>query len=314
MKKIIPPIPAETLKKELTEDKFMRDTNFGGNKIYSVDYKNSPEIMQEIGRLRELTFRNASGGTGKEVDIDEFDTAQVPYKQLIVWDPEKEAILGGYRYVFCEDTKDENGEYHLATTELFHFSDTFKKEYSPHVLELGRSFVHPDYQSGKARRKGMFALDNLWDGLGALVTENKNIKYLYGKVTMYQSYDQLARDYILYFMDKHFGDKEQLIYPKEPLSYHHDKTLIGSVFTADNYKEDYKSLSANVRSRGVNIPPLINSYMNLSPTMKSFGTALNKEFGNVEETGIMVTIGDIYEEKKERHIKSYLEFKKRLGL
>lgn len=309
MKEIIAPIPIDILKKELTDDKLLRETNFGANKIYTFDYRDAPNVMQEVGRLREETFRMAGGGTGKEADIDEFDTAPVPYKQLIVWDPEKEAILGGYRYVFCEDTKDDKGEYHLATTELFNFSEKFKSEYTPYILELGRSFVHHDYQSGKAGRKGMFALDNLWDGLGALVTEAEGIKYLYGKVTMYQSYNQLARDYILYFMDKHFGDKQSLLSPKIPLKYHHTEEEVGKIFTGANYKEDYKLLSQNVRALGVNIPPLINSYMNLSPTMKSFGTALNEGFGNVEETGIMVTLGDIYEEKKERHIKSYLEYK-----
>lgn len=311
MSGIIPAVPVDALKSELNRDTLLRTTNFGSNEIYSVNHHNAPNVMQEIGRLRELTFRLAGGGTGKPADIDEFDTNPIPYEQLVVWDPEANAILGGYRYIFCRNApKKADGFYDLATGELFDFSRTFNDEYCPSVLELGRSFVHPDYQSGNMGRKGMFALDNLWDGLGVLVTENSFCKYFYGKVTMYQDYDQLSRDLILYFMDKHFGDKEGLITPKIPLGYHHPIAELEGIFTKDTYKENYKILSQIVRSRGTTIPPLINSYMNLSPNMRSFGTALNTTFGDVEETGILVSIPDIYPEKKERHITSYLDYLK----
>jgi len=309
MKNIIPQISKDKIKAELNEETFLRDTNFGSNKIYVLNHKNAPNTMLEIGRLREVTFRAAGGGTGKEVDIDEFDTAETPYQQLIVWDPEVEEILGGYRFIKCIDTKDDKGEYHLATTELFNFSQKFKDEYLPYILELGRSFVQPEYQSIKAGRKGMFALDNLWDGLGAIVINAPFLKYFYGKVTMYTHYNQLGRDYILYFLDKYFGDREGLITPKSPLPYYHPIEEIAKIFEGNNYKEDYKILSKEVRGMNVTIPPLINSYMNLSPNMKSFGTSINKSFGDVEETGILVTIKDIYLEKQVRHIDSYLKEK-----
>lgn len=307
MKEVISPISKELIKAELTQERFLRDTNFGSNKIYVLTHDNAPNTMLEIGRLRELTFRAAGGGTGKEVDIDEFDTAEVPYQQLIVWDPEAEEILGGYRYIFCRDTRDENGEYHLATTELFDFSDAFKNDYLPYILELGRSFVQPEYQSSKAGRKGLYALDNLWDGLVAIVVNNPFLKYFYGKVTMYTSYNQFGRDCILYLLDNYFGDREGLITPKIPLTYHHSVEEIAKNFVGNNYKEDYKTLSKIVRQMDVSIPPLINSYINLSRSMKSFGTAMNFGFGDVEETGILVKIDDIYPEKKQRHIESYLK-------
>lgn len=306
MEKIISPIDKSKIISELTDEVFVRNTNFGSNKIYAVTHKNAPYTVQEIGRLREVTFREAGGGTGKSVDLDEFDLSDNPYIQIIVWDPEAEEILGGYRYTKCKDTRNENGEYNLATTELFDFSESFKNDYLPYIIELGRSFVQPAYQSRQRARKGMFALDNLWDGLGAIVKMNQpEIKYLYGKVTMYLNYNKFARDLILYFMDKHFGDRNGLITPKKPLQYHNDINEIAKIFTANTYKENYKILSKKVRELGENIPPLINSYMNLSPTMKSFGTALNVGFGNVEETGILITIDDVYPEKKERHINSY---------
>ena len=309
MKEIISPISRDKIKAELTPEVFLRETNFSSNKIYVVNHLNAPNVMLEIGRLREITFRAAGGGTGKDVDIDEFDTGAVPYKQLIVWDPDAEEILGGYRYIECIESRDEKGEYHLATTELFDFSEKFKNQYLPSILELGRSFVQPDYQSSKSGRKGLYALDNLWDGLGAIAIKSPFLKYFYGKVTMYTSYNQFGRDCILYLLDLYFGDREGLITPKIPVLLYNDKAEIAKYFIGTDFKEDYKRLSKIIRQMGANIPPLINSYINLSPTTKTFGTAINEGFGGVEETGILVTIADIFPEKKSRHIESFISNK-----
>ncbi len=305
MKQIIEPVPNELLEKELNEETFARKTNNADNEIYIVNHNNAPNVMMEIGRLRELTFRYAGGGTGKEADIDMYDTADEPYQQLVVWDPDRKEILGGYRYIMGNNApKDQNGNLLIATRGLFEFSQKFKDDYFPKTIELGRSFVQPDYQSSKMGRKSLFALDNLWDGLGYLIVKNPDMKYFFGKVTMYTTFNKKARDLILYFMKKHFPDTENLVYPREPLPYHNPEEYMQSVLTEEEYKTDYKLLSKEVRNLGENIPPLINSYMNLSPTMKSFGTAMNYKFGEVEETGILVSIDDIYPQKKERHINS----------
>ena len=295
---------------ELTVDKLLRKTNKGGNEIYVITYHDSPALMHEIGRLREITFRDAGGGTGKETDIDSYDTAEVPYKQLIVWDPDAKEILGGYRYILCgEAPRDENGEVLLATSRLFEFSPKFIDEYLPHSLELGRSFVQPAYQSSKAGAKALFALDNLWDGLGALTVDHPEIKYFFGKITMYSRFHTEARNLIQYFFKKYFRDKENLVYPKNPIEFDIDYDAMDKLFVGENYKEDYKILIQNVRLFGENIPPLINAYMNLSPSMKTFGTINNEKFGNVLETGIIVTINDIYEIKVDRHIETYIKDK-----
>lgn len=310
MKPIIPPVDRELIEKELTKDKFLRKTNYGNNLLYIVNYKNSPNIMLEIGRLRELTFRAAGGGTGKEVDIDSYDTAEIPYEQLIVWDPQKKEILGGYRFIVCSNLKpDDEGNYNLATSRLFKFSKKFKEEYLPYTIELGRSFVQPAYQSTKRNSKGIYALDNLWDGLAAIWVNNPHVKYFFGKVTMYNSYNREARDLLLYFMNKYFGDTENLVTPYEPLGYEHDIEYLKGILSGETYQENYKILNQFVRARGETIPPLINAYMSLSPTMKVFGTAINYHFGNVEETAVLITIKDMYPEKIERHIKSYLHSK-----
>lgn len=305
MKPIIKAIPTKDLLAELTEDKFIRMTNKADNELYIITALDSPNLMQEIGRLRELTFRAAGGGTGKSVDIDDFDTMENPYRQLIVWDPDREEILGGYRFHLCDNENTDCKSANLATEKLFHFSDKFRVEYIPDLIELGRSFVQPAYQTTGPHGKGLYALDNLWDGLGTLVIDYPSKQFFFGKVTMYPNYNQRARNLILYFLEKHFPDNEQLVYPKLPLETNMDRVEMKTIFSGRNYLEDYKILSQNVRAFGENIPPLINAYMNLSPSLKTFGTVINPSFGDVEETAILITINDLYKQKVERHIASY---------
>lgn len=305
---IIPAVSKELLKSELTPEKLLRKTNKGNNEIYIITAHNSPNLMLEIGRLREIAFREAGGGTGKEADIDEFDTCENCYKQLIVWNPEAEEIIGGYRYLLGSDWQlDEKGQPILATSHMFHFSDKFLKEYMPYTVELGRSFVSLPYQSSRMGAKSLFALDNLWDGLGALPVVKPEVKYYFGKMTMYPSYIRKGRDMILYFLKKHFADKENLILPMHPLQIETDVKELEALFSEENFKEDYKILNREIRKLGYNIPPLVNAYMGLSPTMRLFGTGINDGFGDVEETGILIAVDEILEDKYVRHIDSFIK-------
>lgn len=307
MEDIIAPIDKEVLKSELTEDKRLRFTNKSNNEIYIVTWKNAPNVLKEIGRLREIAFRAAGGGTGKSMDLDEYDLMENPYQQLIVWDPEAEEILGGYRYLLGDEVEfDAEGKPLLATAHMFNFSEKFLKDYLPTTIELGRSFVTLEYQSTRAGSKGLFALDNLWDGLGALTVVMPQVKYFFGKMTMYPSYNRFGRDMILYFLKKHFNDKDKLITPMQPLLIETDEKVLEKLFCYDTFKKDYKVLNTEVRKLGYNIPPLVNAYMSLSPTMRMFGTAINDGFGDVEETGILIAVDEILEEKRVRHIESYL--------
>ena len=305
---IIQPVDRELLRAELTPEKQLRMTNKSNNEIYIVTAHNAPNTMKEIGRLREIAFREAGGGTGKSMDIDEFDTCDNCYKQLIVWNPEDEEIIGGYRYLCGTDWElDKDGQPILATSHMFHFSDRFIKEYMPYTIELGRSFVSLEYQNVQRNTKSIFALDNLWDGLGALTVIMPNVKYFFGKMTMYPSYIRRGRDMILYFLKKHFDDKENLITPMKPLKIEADPQELARLFCEDDFKADYRILNNVIRNMGYNIPPLVNAYMNLSPTMKLFGTAINYGFGDVEETGILIAVDEIFEEKRVRHIDSYVK-------
>lgn len=306
MNKIIDPVPVADIMSELTLERFFRKTNNGGNELYIVNAHNSPAIMREIGRLREISFRDSGGGTGLDCDIDVFDTRDENFfEQLIVWNPIDKAIVGGYRFLLCDQLPvDDNGQVDTPTSELFLYSEKFVKEYLPSTLELGRSFVQPDYQPSKSLSKGLYSLDNLWDGLGSLRDLYPTAEYYFGKVTMYSQLDRTARDMILYFIQKHFPDKENLVAPKPELNLpiKTDPAELEAIFTGENYQENYKILVKHVRERGAAVPPLVNAYMSLSPTLRSFGTALNPGFGSVEETGMLLTMSDMFEEKAQRHM------------
>lgn len=305
---IIAPIPKEVLLSELTPERQLRMTNKSHNEIYIITAHNAPNVMREIGRLREIAFREAGGGTGKECDIDEFDICDNCYKQLIVWNPDEQEIIGGYRYILGSDWEfDDKGQPILATSHMFHFSDKFIKEYVPYTIELGRSFVSLPYQSSRMGAKSLFALDNLWDGLGALTVIMPNVKYFFGKMTMYPSYIRKGRDMILFFLKKYFDDKDRLIIPMKPLKIETDEAKLKALFSGKNFNEDYRILNREIRALGYNIPPLVNAYMSLSPTMKLFGTAINYGFGDVEETGILIAIDEIWDQKRVRHIDSFIK-------
>lgn len=311
MKAIIDPVPVELIKAELTKSKKLEDTNKGHNELYIVTWHDSPNVVTEIGRLRELTFREAGGSTGNSIDLDEYDKMEKPYKQLIVWDPDNEAIVGGYRFFYGSDaTFDEKGQPVMASAHQFRFSQKFIDEYLPHVLELGRNFVAPAYQSSKDGAKSIFAMDNLWDGLVAIIMKNPNLLYYFGKITVYPSYDHITRNLIYHFLWKHFGDKDELVRPwdDQTLLPDSDPDLMNLVLNQDDLAEDYKLLKMAARMRGVNIPPNVTAYISITSQMLMFGTAVNRLMHNIEDTGVLIPFDAIYHEKKRRHIGAYIRF------
>ncbi|MBO5541001.1 MAG: GNAT family N-acetyltransferase [Muribaculaceae bacterium] len=303
---IIPPVDISLIEAELTPERHLRATNRAGNDIYVIDAHSAPHTMREIGRLREISFRAGGGGTGKACDIDEFDLMDPPCRQLLVWNPEKHEIIGAYRYILGSDIRlESDGSPRIATAHMFRFSPEFLRQMLPHTIELGRSWVRPEYQSTRAGVRAIYALDNLWDGLGALTVLHPEVRYLFGKMTMYPSYDRACRNLLLHFLNLYFPDPDGIIRPIEPLADTHSVEAEQGFFVGDDFKEDYRRLNTFVRSRGINIPPLINAYMGLSPSMRILGTAINHEFGDVEETGLLITIADIFDDKIRRHVASF---------
>ncbi|MBQ7490215.1 MAG: GNAT family N-acetyltransferase [Bacteroidales bacterium] len=311
MNTIIDPVPVELIKAELTESKKLEDTNKGHNELYIVTWQDSPNVVTEIGRLRELTFREAGGSTGNAVDLDEYDKMENPYKQLIVWDPDNEEIVGGYRFFYGSDAVfDENGQPVIASSHQFRFSQKFIDEYLPHVLELGRNFVSPAYQSSKNGAKSMFVFDNLWDGLVAIIMKNPNLLYYFGKITLYPSYDHIVKDLIYHFLWKHFGDNEELVRPWDDkvIMPESDPELMDLIINKDDLAEDYKLLKLAARQRGVHLPPNMTAYISITSQMRMFGTAVNRPMHNIEDTCVLIPFDSIYNEKKVRHIGAYIRF------
>ena len=308
MEEVIRPVPVKALMSELTPEKQLRSTNKGGNILYVVDCNDSPNLLREIGRLREIAFRDGGGGTGKALDLDEFDLdPDDHYKQIIVWDPDARKIIGGYRYILGRDVKmGEDGQPHITSSHMFRYSERFIEHYLPRSIELGRSFVVPEYQSSKAGAKAIFALDNLWDGIVAVIALNPDVMFMVGKVTIYPSYDLLARSLVLHFLGKHFPDNERLVEARNPVEKGIDDRVADLILCDDDLKDDYRNLKNALRRLGTTIPPLVNSYINVSPSMKVFGTGVNDEFGDVIDTGMMICFDELYSDKRDRHLRSFI--------
>ena len=304
---IIEPIDVQLLKSELNEKTFLRKTNRGDNEIYVVNNETGPNVLKEIGRLREVSFRAVGGGSGTECDLDHFDLEDKACFQLVLWNPEADEIIGGYRFTrWALASFHENGQPYVNTEHLFDFSQKFIDEYFPSCIEMARAFIQPKYQSAQGGRKALFALDNLWDGIGGLVATDPSVKYLAGKVTIYSTSPDMSRKAMIYYLDKFFGDREGLLVSKRgETCTEEEAAFFEQMFTAEDYKENYKILNNYVKSMNDNIPPLIHSYIGLSPTMKTFGTTFDPDFGDCYDTAMMITIADIYPEKYERYIASY---------
>ncbi|MDR1758520.1 MAG: GNAT family N-acetyltransferase [Bacteroidales bacterium] len=303
---IISPVDKALIKAELTTERLLRETNVGGHSIYSVTAHEAPNTMREIGRLREYTFRAAGAGTGKACDIDEYDLCDHPFRQLIVWNNETEEIISAYRYILGKEAAlDKNGYPFTSNSEIFYHSPEFVKGQWQESIELGRSFVQPKYQATNNLRTGMYALDNVWDGLGALIVKYPEIKYFIGKMTIYDSYNREARNLILAYLEKHHKATDGLLCPfqssliidgyKDAVAFFHDPNA--------SCKEDFKLLTKRIRELKVTLPPLVKTYISLSPSLRYYGPSRNPGFGPVDDTCIIVTIPDIYEHKIERHVK-----------
>lgn len=304
MKPIIAPVETEILLHEL-EGHLLRPSNKAGNLIYDITAHECPNVMREIGRLREISYRAGGGGTGKELDIDDQDIMPRPYHQLIVWDPDNNQIIGGYRYLFGHEAEIRNGQPFITSAHLFHYSERFIRDYLPNTIEFGRAFVQPMYQKREMGVKALFALDNIWDGIGAVLFNHPEMRYMIGKVTIYPGYNEQARELIYAYLDRYHKGEQGLIEPYHPLL---SQPLTHSPFEGKDKQENYHILQHAVREQGTVIPPIFTAYLNLTNDLQFFGNAINDEFGDVLESGIMVDIETVYPEKKERYINSYIKW------
>ncbi len=300
MERIIDPIKKDKLIAELKSCRFIKRTTKRGNEIYSFTYRDAPSIMYEVARLRETAFRLIGCGSGHLIDLDNYDLEPASYRQLIVWNPRDKEIIGGYRYATGKD--------YLMRTELlsmshyYRFSKKFIHEYLPHSIELGRAWVNPLYQPSATDSRSIFALDNLWEGIGAVVAENKGVRYLIGKVTIPGTYNPTARILITWFMSHYYGDRNNLVFPHKPIISPGVLNIGGQRITGCDINNDFKIISSFIKTLGVFVPPLISAYLRLAKDMVSFGSTLNPELENSYETGIMIDVNDIYPDKYARYV------------
>jgi len=213
--------------------------------------------------------------------------------------------LPGHDAVF-----NEHGQPLLAMGQLFDFSEEFIKNYLPYTVELGRAFVQPDYQTAKMGMKSLFSLDNLWDGLGALIHDAKKSKYFIGKINIYEHYSPIARELIYEYLEEFFPDKKKLIVPKNEIQVSAKvKKMAKAIFNKkETAQSNYKLLQKAVRNEGETIPPMFNAYIGLTDTMLNFGTTTDPHFGHTFETGIMITTPDLIESKRMRYIDPYINY------
>jgi len=297
MEALINPVDCKIIENELKYSEFLRVSRMGNNEIYSVNGGNNPFTMDEIGRLRELTFRQSGGGIGASKDVDNFDKLPNGYKQLVVWDPKEKCILGGYRFRSFEN--DQNIELQqLATGEVYDISQNFEYDYLQHTIDLGRAFIKPIFQT-KQIKKNLHILDNLWDGLGALIT--KQSKYFLGRIVLYPNMNKIIRNLIIYFLEKHFNMGNSLLMPKIPFQPEIDRLQMEQILDENNPEGDIKKLRKIALASDETIPPLIQAYMKLSPTMQSVGATIDTSFGDLYEICIMITIQDIYPKYLKRY-------------
>lgn len=304
MKPIIPPVETSLLISEL-EGHLLRPSNKADNLIYDITAHECPNVMREIARLREISYRDGGGATGQEMDIDEMDLMAKPYHQLIVWDPEHQQIIGGYRYLLGKDAEVRDGQPFITSAHLFHYSDRFIREFLPQTIEFGRAFVQPMYQKREMGVKALFALDNIWDGIGAIMHIHPELRYMIGKVTIYPDYNATARELIYHYLDIYHRGEEGLFEPYNPLPL---KKEVDLPFKGDDPQENYHILQHAVREQGTVIPPMFSAYLNITNELQFFGNAVNDELANVYETGIMVDLTTVYQEKKERYITPYVQW------
>ncbi len=309
MEPIIDPIPVELLRQELNEKTFLRKTNKAGNEVYVVNCCNAPNVLREVGRLREITFRAVGSGSGTACDIDHFDIEDKACYQLIVWNPDAEEIIGGYRFTRLKDASfREDGQPYINSAKLFKFTQEFVDRYFPYSLEMARAWVQPKYQTREMGLKSLFALDNIWDGIGGLIAQDPSIKYLMGKVSMFATSPRPSLEAMIYFLEKFCGDKENLVQGINPEVVSEErKAELDQLFCGDTLADNYKILNNYVTGLGDKIPPLIHLYLNLSSSMTTFGTVMDPNFGEEFDTEMIICVDDIYFEKYQRYIQTAID-------
>jgi putative hemolysin len=265
-------------------------------RILLVRYEQAPALMREIGRLRELTFRKVGEGTGRKIDLDEFDTY---YQHIVLWDESRLEVVGAYRLAAGDEVYKKRGIAGFYTSTLFRFSEEFEK-YLPQALELGRSFVQPAYWNSQA-------LDYLWHGIGAFLAARPQYNYLFGPVSVSATYSAEARGLLVYFYRKWFGAEKSPVRAKHRFNFHTDsEAKLGELLQSSDYKSAFKELKQNLKHYGFAVPTLYKQYTELCEEggVNFFDFGIDKDFNDSLDGFIFLQIARIKETKLERYLYS----------
>ena len=286
----------EDAAKELRKAQFLCRATRWNAALYTFDGGECPTLMREVWRLRTQAF-NDVGVAMDDVARVELGDVNGSFRQLILWDCEAERIVGGYRYAVGREAAVSA----LSLSRYYEASERFVEEFLPDGLELSRTFVSPDYQRNAGMRS-LYALDSLWEGL-ARVVEQSDVRHLFGRVTLYPSLGVRARNLIVGFMRYAFPPRGELMWARHPFRCGIGRRNYERIFVGDTVAENYKILLRSVREMGQNVPPIISSYMRLSPSMRVFESYRNYDLGGVVESAIMLSVDEFYEEIKRRYMK-----------
>lgn len=297
-KAIAHPEERKILKKELQESQLLGETKDNKKIYFYQNTNNNSIVLNEIGRLRELSFRKVGEGINKKRDIDKYDRY---YQHIVLWDEEELEIVGAYRIAECKKIVEEKGSKALYTSTLFTFNESFSP-YLNNSIELGRSFVQPKYWGSRA-------LDYLWYGIGAYLSKNPDIKYLFGPLSLSANYSKVAKDTILYFFNKNFYDTESLVTAKVPYNFSSDPLLnnvLHHEFNAPSYKDNFKSLKRSLSLIESNIPTLYKQYSDLCEKdgIRFCAYNIDSDFSNCIDSFIIIEIDKIKNSHKKRYFHS----------
>lgn len=287
------PADRKAIKKDLKNGELLGQT-VDGKKIYLFDYEADSPVMQEIGRLRELTFRTVEEGTGSASDLDQYDA---DYRHLVLWDDEDLEIVGAYRIGECANIVEKKGMQGLYTGTLFNLKPEIEP-YLPNMLEMGRSFVQPRYW-------GKRSLDYLWYGIGAYVARHPHTQYFFGPVSLSDAYPLRAKELIVAFYQQQFGSDQDVAEGKRPFKPSKEvQALATAEFDSDDYKTNYKKLNSLLEQQGVKVPTLFKQYAELCEPggCRFIDFSVDPDFNDCIDSLILVDISLIKEKKRTRYM------------
>lgn len=291
---VIQPVDKQKIKMQLNNSEFIGQTT-DGKKIYLVNYNNGQDVVREIARLREITFRKVGEGTGRSKDFDSYDKH---YKHLVLWDDDNLEIVGAYRFAFGQEVLTNIGVQGFYTSSLFDFSEDFVK-IIPQSIELGRSFIQSKYWNS-------MALDYLWQGIGKVLLNNTQIRYLFGPVSMSNNYSEEAKNLIVYFFSKWFSRNDNLVLPKNKFSLSEKKiTELKELFNLNNYEQELKILKSQLKILGFSVPVLFKQYSDICHRdgVNFVDFSIDPDFNNCIDAFIVLDLNFIKEAKRVRYLK-----------